>query len=122
MNGYAHAVFATERLRGRSGQVADKLRFDICPGSLVEIQSLGDRFIQRSNLADSLYGRVIGASIGINAEKTAAGTSFQIEFLRTAAENASDDYSVAKHPLYADAFRGGPLVDALQFGDCEEVA
>lgn len=118
MNGYAHAVFATESLRGRVGQVSDKLRFDIAPGSMVRIQSSGDPFLVGSDLVEALIGCVIGVSIGINAEQSAAGVNFQIEFIRTEKENSDEALTVEKHPLYEDTFRGAPLVDGLQFGDC----
>lgn len=118
MNGYAHAVFAVESLRGRVGQVSDKLRFDVAPGSLVRIQSTGDPFLVDSDLVDAIIGCVIGVSIGINAEQSAAGVNFQIEFLRTEKENEDEALTTEKHPLYEDTFVGAPLVDGLQFGEC----
>ena len=118
MNGYAHTVYTIDSLRGRAAQISDRLRFDISPGSIVRITSTGDPFIKRSNLQDALIGCVIGVSVAINAEKTAAGVTFQVEFLRTEPENGEEQITVEKHPLYEDAFVGAPLVDELQFGAC----
>lgn len=114
-NGYAHAAYVNEALRGRVGSISQKLRFDIAPGSIVQVKSEGDRFIKDDDTTESLYGAVTSVSIGINADAPAAGTRLQLENFRTDAENNDERTSVAQHPLYTTLYKGAPLVDELQF-------
>lgn len=118
LNGYAHNLYALESLRGRMLAVSEKLRFDIAPGSTVRILADGDPFIVDDALADELVGVVTGVTIAINSDKPHASTNYQVEFFRTTAENANEQYTVERHPLYESAFTGAPLIDELSFGDC----
>lgn len=117
-NAYAQSLYAIEVLRGRSGQVSGRLRFDIAPGSMVRVKSTGEPFVVADELRDTVIGAVTGVAIGINAESAAAGTSFRVEYCRTEDENKEDGTSMAKHPLYQDVFKGAPLIESLQFGEC----
>ena len=116
---YARTVYVNDVLRGRSGQIGGKLRFDIAPGSMVQIKSSGEPFVIADELHDTLVGAVTAVSIGINAENSAAGTSFRVEYFRTEKENTEDATSVDTHPLYLDKYLGAPLLDELQFGACD---
>lgn len=118
LNGYAHNLYAMESLRGRMLGVSEKLRFDIAPGSTVDILANGDRFLVDDALADALVGVVTGVTIAINADRNHASTNYQVEFFRTKDENKDEAYTVERHPLYESAFSGAPLVDELSFGEC----
>lgn len=118
LNGYAHAVYLAEVLRGRSGRIEGKLRFDISPGSIINVESYSDPFIRGNPLSTSLVCAVSAVSIGINAESAKAGTGFTLEHCRTIEENDDDDRSAEKHPLYSEIFTGAPLKAELQFGSC----
>lgn len=118
LNGYAHNLYAMESLRGRMLAVAEKLRFDISPGSTVNILANGDPFLADDALADALVGVVTGVTIAINADRAHASTNYQVEFFRTKDENDDEQYTVERHPIYETAFAGAPLVDELSFGEC----
>ena len=111
---YAHAMYVQNVLRTRSGSLSGKLRFDISPGAVVEIEGTSDKFLNAGDkVAQTLVGTVIRVAIAINAEKAKAGTSFRLRDLRTTAENADDRTSSDFHPLYVTIFKGAPLVDDL---------
>jgi len=113
----AKAIYVEEALRGRSGIVQGKLRFDIAPGSNIKVENTGDVHIGESDvLAGDLIGTVARVSTQINAAPLYAGTTMQLSQLRTIDENSSDRTSTADHPLYKSAFVGAPLVDAYHFG------
>ena len=118
LNGYAHAVYLSEVLRGRTGRVEGKLRFDIAPGSIINVESYSDPFLRGDPLSTSLICSVTAVSIGINAESSKAGTGFTLDHCRTIEENDSDERAADKHPLYSEIFTGAPLKAELQFGSC----
>lgn len=107
----AHAMYVTEALRGRNGSISGKLRFDICPGSTIKIEGQHEAFIGSSDkLGQDLYGMVTKVSIGLNANQGRAGTGFMLAGLRDETENSDKRFTVEKHPLYNQAFKGAPLV------------
>ena len=111
---YAKAVYVQNVLRTRAGTLSGKLRFDIAPGSVVEIEGTSDKFLAAGDqAAQRLVGTVIRVSVAINAEKSKAGTAFRIRDVRTESENRDDRTSSAEHPLYTTIFKGAPLVDDL---------
>lgn len=114
---YAQAVFVAQELRGRTGPLSGRLRFDLCPGSRVVVRSRPERFLGGADdLAIEMHGSINRVTIAVNAESGAASTAFQLTHLRTAWENAQDRASVAAHPLYGrDVFLGAPLVDGWGF-------
>lgn len=122
-NGYAHSVYVSEALRGRTGILPGKLRFDIAPGSTVKIEGTTEQFLPEADqLGQSMIASVVRVSISIDAMTPRASTAFQLDHIRTEEENGQDATSVALHPLYRTKFLGAPLVDGLQFpnGDCCE--
>jgi hypothetical protein len=119
-NAYAHAVYVSEALRGRVGEISGKLRFDIAPGSTVKIEGAKETFLEEDQLGEDLYASVMRVTVAINAEAGKAGTAFSIAFHRNSDENESDSTSVDKHPLYSTKFIGAPLIKGLDFGGCCE--
>jgi hypothetical protein len=117
---FAHASYVIESLRGRTGQLTGKLRFDIAPGSMVRIEGSTEKHIVADNdkLSKPQIGAVMRTSLSINAEQSKAGTSFTIYYLRSEGENADDKTSTEKHPLYANTFTGAPLTEDFQFEGC----
>lgn len=106
-NRYAHSMFIAHGLRGRSGALGGKLRFDIAPGSNVLIKASLEKFLQNEDdLAINLYGNVNRVTIAINSESAIAGTTFVLTHLRTEAENADPRTSAAEHPLFGDSIHG----------------
>ncbi len=118
---YAQTVYALQALRGRSGTVSGKLRFDIGPGSVVRIGATPDVVTGPGldKLAGDFYGCVSRVTVNINCESAAAGTTFQLTHLRTAPENKSPRTSVREHPLFGRSIHGGgkhgaPLIDEYE--------
>lgn len=109
---YAQALYMMESLRGRAGNISGRLRFDIAPGASVKLRGNAEQFIgSDDNLGEQLFGTVLKVSCSLNAEKPAAGTGYEIGYIRTAKENASNNTSIDKHPLYTTKFLGKPLVE-----------
>lgn len=118
---WAHDVYVTNMLRGRSGSFSGKLRFDIAPLSILKIRATGEKHIGpgQDNLAVTLYGCVQRVTITINAEAGLAGTSFSLSHIRTETENTEDRTSVTEHPLFGESIHehgdgkhGSPLQPA----------
>jgi len=114
---FAHSHYVASTLRGRTGPLSGKLRFDIAPGSIVQVHRDPELFLAGvDQLAQDYYACVSRVTIAINAEARMASTSFALSHMRTAAENDDDRYSVTAHPLFGSSvFTGAPLIDAWSF-------
>lgn len=122
MSRYAHSVFVNNMLRGRSGEISGRLRFDIAPGSHLKIEGSPEVFLGAEDaLAASMFVRVHRVTIEINAETGMAATSFGVMSVRSEKENTEDRTSVDRHPLFSAAtvVPGAPLVSALELGEGE---
>lgn len=118
---YAHQWYVLESLKGRTGEVAGKLRFDIAPGSNVIVVAGGARNVpQAQAVTEDIYATVTQVSYMINAEGQRAGTAFSLAHIRTKKENGSPGTSIAKPPLYQDAWPGAKLVPAAPGPEQEE--
>jgi hypothetical protein len=117
---FAEHWYKTELLSQRYGEMSGRLRFDIAPGSIIQIEvpprdrRPGGWFVGPPD--DSMYATVTQVSYMINAEKATAGTSFALAHIRTAAENTADNFTncencstPARPPLYRHPWRGAPL-------------
>lgn len=111
----AHYFFAQEMLRGRFAVVQGKLRFDLAPGTNVAIRNAEPLFLAGDQLSQDAVASIIRVGIVMNAEAGQAGTSFQLEHLRTARENGDPRTSVERHPLYKEFFTGAPLLHDYVF-------
>ena len=110
---YAEQWYVLESLKGRTGEVAGKLRFDIAPGSNVLVVAGGERHIPQANaVSEDIYATVTQVSYVINAEAQKAGTAFSLAHIRTTKENTAPGTSIAKPPLYEEAWSGAKLVPA----------
>jgi hypothetical protein len=104
---YAETVLYDNLFAHRSMKVAGRIRFDIAPGSLVEVVVPGERFTGQQA---SLFGHVVGVTISINEGEGGTGyarTNFGISHVRTAAEHAK--FFVLEHPFFGDKWVGGKL-------------
>jgi len=113
-NRYAQSVYVANMLRGRTGLVGGKLRFDIGPGSIIIVKASEEKFLAgEDSLAMDLVGSVARVTIAINAESAQAQTTFSLSHVRTNTENSSTDgrTSVPVHPLFGSRVQAGmPLV------------
>lgn len=114
----AKSFYAQEMLRNRSLNVEGKLRFDLAPGSTVGIINTNPLFLENDQLSGDMVASISRVGIVMHAESGQAGTSFQLDYLRTLKENEDDATSLDTHPLYDTIFTGAPLLhDYLFPGD-----
>lgn len=113
---YAQSLYVREALRGRTGEITGKLRFDIAPGSTVRLDNQPERFAGAGDqLAVPLVGHVLRVTVNIDSESRNCTTSYKVAFVRSIAENGDDRFSVEKPPLYSEAFAGAPLIPEYLF-------
>lgn len=110
----AHAIYANEILKYRSGSVSGKLRLDICPGSIVKVDT---KSVRGSDINPEiskgydypLFGCVDQVSVYIDAVAAQASTSFVISNIRSEAENEDPNLSMTENPIYDTTWNGAPL-------------
>jgi hypothetical protein len=107
---YAHARYVETVLRERSFTISGPLRFDIAPGSAVQVLGLAERFIANDVTAQPLFGTVLRCSISVDAEAQTCATSYHVGYHRNTAENNSGLFATPAHPLYDSAFQGCSLL------------
>lgn len=106
-NAYAQCVYVEEALRSRQNSIDEqRLRTDLAPGSVVTIESVGEKFIEDDGTEAILYGTISQVTMVLNAEKGGAGTAYQISNIRNREENTTDAMSVASHPLWSTSWSG----------------
>lgn len=110
INKFAQAMYAMQVLVARQGTLAGKFRTDIAPGSVVRIETAGERFIGADDqFGQEMYATVMRVSLFATAEGQKAGTTFALAHCRGKDENTADQTSMAAHPLYSTKWSGGPL-------------
>lgn len=119
-NAYARTRYLESVLQGRSGMLSGRLRFDIGPGAIVEIEGSSEKFVGQlignANAAEQkIFGMVQRVSIMMDAQSKRAGTSFQLGFLRNAHENTLEAFSTNVHPFWSTPWRGAPIVNSPVF-------
>lgn len=87
--------------------VGGRFRMDIAPGSLIKVNSAGERFTSKM---DTLFGCVnsVRLKVGNQGHGGHAGTELTFSHVRTQAEH--DKFTAKIHPLFGGAFKGGPLI------------
>lgn len=112
---YAKTIAQHMLFEERTGQVTGRFRLDIGPGSLVKVQVIDDKFGEKDAEEKAIYGQVQSASLRLRAGAAGAvgmaGTRFNINYVRTAAEHEApgDVLTASKHPLYDTRFVGVKL-------------
>ncbi len=119
---YARAAYIQEVLRNRSIRISGKVRFDICPGSIVRLERPVEKFVKaRLDQITTDYGsddytaQVVRVSMVIDSEACQAGSILQLAFHRCEAENSNDSYSTLKHPIWSKNWFGAPMVSLPEF-------
>lgn len=115
MDKVAEHWYVLEMLKGRTGEIGGKLRFDICPGSNIAIEVGQSKNIpaNRDALVQKLFATVVSVSYIIDAEQQAAWTGFSLAHIRSEQENTQEGTSVRKPPLYKKAWRGASLIHGI---------
>jgi hypothetical protein len=123
LQAYAKMRYTENVLRGREGTIVGKLRFDIAPGTLLQVSGQtpdklrGGRSSAEDKLATDMFGFVSQVTIAINAQQSSATTSFRLTEVRTAEENTRASVTMADHPFFGNNyFRHRPLVPELTVG------
>lgn len=116
MTRYAQQWYAMERLKGRTGEVACKVRFDICPGSniMLEADSAADASVNRTVFLQKLFATVTQVNYIFDVESQKAGTSFQLSHIHSETEHEhSADIIADRPPLYVTAWRGAAMMSGI---------
>ncbi len=117
---FAEQWYKTEVLSARYGELSGKLRFDIAPGSTVQIKAPRKNMPGLGEIMFDMFATVTRVSFVINAERAQAGTAFALTNMRSEDENKNGLFTGSTYkagtPLYAKAWKGGPLVSNTGFG------
>jgi hypothetical protein len=108
-----NAVAATDLyeklfLNRGSMTISGRLRMDIAPGSLIKINTPGERFLGEK---DVFYGMVSAVTVHASAgdgSGGSAGTSLRVVSFRSEYEH--ETLTTPYHPLYKEAWIGGGLL------------
>lgn len=113
---YAKALYLFEVFKGRRGSVSGRIRFDIAPGSSVQLNIDEEKFIVLSGFSgpQTLYGTVTGVTTCVDSDAVQGYTAIEIGWLRDEAENDDDALTTDVHPLFSAPFVGAPLVEELR--------
>jgi len=110
INKFAQAMYAMEVIKYRQGTLAGKFRTDIAPGSVVRVETAGEKFIGADDqFGQELFACVTRVSLFLTSEGQKASTTFALAHCRGKDENNADQTSMATHPLYSTKWNGGPL-------------
>lgn len=117
---YAKQYYFNRQTQGRTCRVNGKLRFDISPGSMVEILAKPEQVRGLSTDSPHLQGQVTRVTIAIDVRRKTASTSFQVSNVRTKTENDDESFTLERHPLYEHSFTGATLLDEYENEPCQE--
>jgi len=114
---YARALYVFEALKGNQGTITGRVRFDIAPGSTVQIEAAQDKFISDCRDQEIFYGEVLRVSTSIDAEAARASTTFHIGHVRTSGQNADPTTSIDRHPIFPSTkWAGCVMIEEAAFG------
>jgi len=116
LNQFAEYAYVNEVVKGRSVTIQGRLRFDIGPGSSVEIKLTEEKFVDLI-LGDvgrnSVFGQVQGLTHLIDSQACQANTRIDVGWIRTPVENTLDGTSVDGSPLWSTNWYGCPNVEGF---------
>ena len=113
----AQAMFVGEALKNRYGDIVGPVRFDISPGSSISFQGTEGSPVPADG--EIRYGAVLRVKYSFDAQGQQCYTAYRLINVHTVDEHASDDYSIADHPLYTENFIGD--VHTTLGADCPEM-
>jgi hypothetical protein len=117
---YAKTILMEQLFASRSMSITGRLRFDIAPGSILEVEVLGDKF--SSGIGETpeaarsmIYGAASQVEIEIGGRMGAfvARTTIVLSHVHSEAEHKT--YAVKAHPLYMydKPYVGAPLLENM---------
>lgn len=117
LQNYAKYIYSTEVMRGRSGTLVSRLRFDICPGMTIKIEGNNPPEIKLTSkeLVSDSYGLVNRVTTTINSQEMTAITYLELSEVRSEKENdATNRFSMEEHPFFENKFfKGEHLVPGI---------
>lgn len=109
---YAKALYLFEVFKHRNGTVVGKLRFDIAPGSTIDLITIEEKFVDQTVAFPSdlvLNGIVTGVTVMIDSEACRAYTAIEMRYMRDVIERIDPNLTTDAHPLWSVPFAGAPL-------------
>lgn len=118
LNRYAEAIYEIEALKGRQMTLSGPLRFDIAPGSSIQIEGTPSAGLLVDETAPPVYSAtVFRVSINIFCDPPTATTTIQLSHVRSSTENDNPAFASPNHPLWnKETFVGCPLVNFEELG------
>jgi hypothetical protein len=116
LNRLAEYAYVNMVTKSRRMTLWGRVRFDIGPGSSVEVKLTEEKFVEQvlgATGMNSVFGQVQTVSHIIDAQAAQARTGFTIGWLRTPAENMLDGTSVEDNPLWSMPWLGCPNVEGF---------
>ena len=114
-NGAAGTILQDGLFEHRGLTITGRLRMDIAPGSLIRVDTVGERF---AGMGDSLFGHVISVKVEVESGGPngtgSASTTLGIRNVRSQAEH--DTLTAESHPLYLLDFKGIELSEDIPKG------
>ena len=104
----AETILHSLLFKGRRRNIAGRLRLDLAPGTLVKLNTAGEKF---TGVTNSFYGIVGAVDINVSDQggHGAANTTLRLTHLRTEEEHAG--LTLPVHPLYTSGWSGGRLIE-----------
>lgn len=99
----AQAIVHDSVFAHRNCEISGRYRLDIAPGSLIRVDTIGERFVGKK---ETFYGHAL--RVVLHCDGNSLGTSVVLGSIRT--QNEHDKYTTDVHPLYDQAWRGAMLV------------
>jgi hypothetical protein len=109
LTSFAKLVYSTEVLKYRGGSLTGKFRLDLAPGSIVKIETAGEKVLDKDGFAYPIYASVDQVSLAIDSLSAQASTSFTVSNVRSDIENNDNDLTTETSPMYSKVWPGAPL-------------
>jgi hypothetical protein len=116
MRDYAQFLWLIEQLQASTLTISGPLRFDIAPGSLIQVLTTPEVFSNPNESVQdqSFYGYVTRVTTALTAGSGVspgqASTGLQLNYVRTDLHQSTPGVALPRHPLYEKVWAGGPLV------------
>jgi hypothetical protein len=116
----ARAYLSTMSFMHRTGSITGRLRFDIAPGSPIEIEIIGKNVPFYRGSSDNGNSSVLSAhveqvDIDIDGVQPSARTTLHLTHMRTSSEQERFKSIVMdQHPLFQEMWQGAGLLDGSQ--------
>jgi hypothetical protein len=116
---YARSIYLYEVLKNRRGSIQGAVRFDISPGSSIELITAEEKFIGgQTGVGDMpLYAMVTKVSTVYDSDSVKGQTTIEFGFIHDEIEHDDPALSTDSHPLWSEVWVGAPLVE--EFGAAE---